>query len=483
MPEYNRPTPHSLLAAIVESSDDAIISKNLDGVISSWNPAAVRMFGYTAEEMIGQSILKLIPDELHHEEAAILSKIRSGQRIDHYETTRLRKDGTRIEVAVTISPVKDSDGQIVGASKVARDISDRRHREEPRALLASIVDSSEDAIVSKDLNGIITSWNPAACRVFGYSADEMIGTSILRLIPTNLRSEEDMILGKIRAGERIDHYETTRKTKDGKEIAVSITISPVRDASGRVIGASKIARDVSERRKVERLLVQSEKIAATGRMAATVAHEINNPLESVMNLVYLARRNSSRGGKAFSYLQTAEKELERVSHIARQTLGYYKETGSPVKLDLHDLVNDVLSVYASKLQSNKISVQCNFRNERQITASRGELLQVLSNVIANAVDAMSPGGVLAIDIHETTESGRCGVQLTVRDNGSGIEDQHKERIFEPFFTTKGDLGTGIGLWVSKQIIEQHGGGISIRSQTEGKGKGTSVDIFLPFGSL
>jgi PAS domain S-box-containing protein len=479
----NRPTSNSLLAAIVESSDDAIISKNLEGIVSSWNPAAARIFGYSAEEMIGQSILKLIPPELHHEEDMILSRIRSGRKIDHYETTRVQKDGTKIQVAVTISPVKDEAGQIVGASKVARDITDRRRKDDSRALLASIVDSSDDAIVSKDLNGKVTSWNRGAGQLFGYSAEEMVGASILRLIPRDLYPEEEMILSKIRAGERIDHYETTRQRKDGKLIEVSVTISPIRDRDGRIIGASKIARDVSERKKVERLLVQSEKIAATGRMAATVAHEINNPLESVMNLIYLARRNSPQGGKAFGYLQTAEAELERVSHIARQTLGYYRETGSPKLLALHELANDVLTLYAGKLQAQGITVRCDFRSQRQITANKGEILQVLSNVIANAIDAMNHGGVLAVTVDDTSESQRGGVELTVRDNGSGIPDEHKERIFEPFFTTKGNLGTGIGLWVSKQIVDQHGGRIAISSETKGKDKGTAVKVFLPLHFL
>jgi PAS domain S-box-containing protein len=357
------------------------------------------------------------------------------------------------------------------------------NRPTPHSLLAAIVECSDDAIISKDLNGVVTSWNRAAGELFGYSAEEMVGTPILRLIPPKLHPEEDMILGKIRAGERIDHYETTRQGKDGNPIEVSVTISPIRDADGRIVGASKIARNISERKKVERLLIQSEKIAATGRMAATVAHEINNPLESVMNLIYLARRNSPQGGKAFGYLQTAEAELERVSHIARQTLGYYRETGSPRQLALHDLVNEVLTLYASKLQANGIAVQCDFRSKREIAANKGEILQVLSNVIANAIDAMNHGGVLAVDVHDASEAQRAGVELMVRDNGSGIPEEYGERIFEPFFTTKGNLGTGIGLWVTKQIVDQHGGRIAISSETKGKDKGTAVKIFLPLHLL
>src|ERR1700760_481540 len=313
--------PRFHLAAIVNSSDDPIISKDLNGIIISWNEAAERVFGYRADEIVGQSILRLFPPELQHEEEEILSKLRAGQRIEHYETTRLKSNGERISVSVTISPIRDETGQVIAASKIARDISDRRRNEEVHFRLAAIVDSADDAIVSKDLNGIVLTWNAGAQRMFGYTAEEMVGQPILRLIPAGLHYEEAEILRTLRAGGKVDHYETTRMKKSGETFQVSVTISPIKDESGRVIGASKIARDISDRKRIERLLVQSEKLAATGRMAAAIAHEINNPLESLMNLIFLARQNSSTGGKAHRYLLTAEEELERVSHIARQTLG------------------------------------------------------------------------------------------------------------------------------------------------------------------
>jgi len=472
----------SLLTAIVESSEDAIVSKDLNGIITSWNPAAARIFGYSPDEIIGRSILTLIPEELRHEEDMILANIRAGRRVEHFETTRVRKNGERIDIAVTISPVKDATGRVIGASKIARDISDRKRRDEARARLAALVECSDDAIVAKDLNGIISSWNPGAARIFGYSAEEMIGQPVLKLIPEELHHEEDMILSKLRAGERIDHYETTRVTKDGRRIDVSVTISPVRDEQGRIIGASKIARDVSDRKKVERLLVQSEKLAATGRMAATVAHEINNPLESVMNLIYLARRASTPSGKAFGYLQTAEKELERVSHIARQTLGYYRETGAPVEVLLDDLLNNVLSVYETKLRAASITVDCRFERHRRIRVAKGEMLQVFSNVVSNAVDAMPNGGRLQLSVAEMKNEDADGVQVVIRDHGTGIATAHLERIFEPFFTTKGDVGTGIGLWVSRQIVETRGGRITISSSTTGPDRGTAVLIFIPFAT-
>jgi len=233
------------LAAVVTSSDDAIITKTLTGLVTTWNLGAERLFGYTAIEMLGQSIRRLIPDDRQSEEDRILSAIRSGERLDHYHTVRRRKDGTMVDVALTVSPVI-VDGTIVGASKVARNITKQQQAARANAYLAAIVTSSDDAIVSKTLEGIVTSWNAAAERVFGYTAGEMIGRSILLVIPPDRHHEEDFILGSVREGTSIERYETIRRRKDGQLIPVSLTVSPVKDESGQVIGASKIVRDLSK---------------------------------------------------------------------------------------------------------------------------------------------------------------------------------------------------------------------------------------------
>jgi PAS domain S-box-containing protein len=350
---------------------------------------------------------------------------------------------------------------------------------DPRLHLAAIVDSADDAIVSKNLNGIVTSWNQGAFRMFGYTAEEMVGQSILRIIPEELHYEEDEILRTLRAGKRVDHFETTRRRKNGQTIEVSVTISPVLDENGQVVGASKIARDISERKQVERLLIQSEKIAATGRMAAAIAHEINNPLESVMNLIYLARQNSSPEGKAHQFLTVAEEELERVSHIARQTLGFYHDNNAPKQVHLHELIENVLTVYNAKMLSNGITVDTSFNDLQKVTVSKGEMLQVFSNVIVNAIDAMPAGGRLQVSLRNVISSGADGVQLVIRDNGTGIRTDHLEKVFEPFFTTKGQTGTGIGLWVARQLVKKRGGSISIASSTEKGNSGTTITIFIP----
>lgn len=233
------------LSAIVESSDDAIISKNLNGIITSWNHGAERIFGYSEGEALGQNITILIPKDRLDEEKLIISNIKNGNRVDHIDTVRIDKTGREIPISVSVSPIKDAYGKIVGASKVARDITDRLNVEEKQAMLSAIVESSDDAIVSKNLDGIIMSWNRGAEQIFGYSEAEVVGKSITILIPEERLEEEDHILGRIRSGKKVDHFETIRRHKSGKEIPVSITVSPIKDSHGKIVGASKVARDIT----------------------------------------------------------------------------------------------------------------------------------------------------------------------------------------------------------------------------------------------
>jgi signal transduction histidine kinase len=249
---------------------------------------------------------------------------------------------------------------------------------------------------------------------------------------------------------------------------------------GEVIGASKIARDISDRKKFERLAIQAEKIAATGRMAAAVAHEINNPLGSVLNLIFLARQPSQSPQQINEHLATAEKELERVSHIARQTLGYYRDTGAPAEIYLHDAIENVLSIYRNRLLAHNLVVETKFNDLRKIRVRSGEMIQIFSNLVSNALDAMPQGGKLSIATNSVRRIDGEGLQVVVNDTGIGISRDHIGKVFEPFFSTKGNLGTGIGLWVAKQLVERHGGQISISSSTDPDNRGTSVTVELPF---
>lgn len=244
------------LATIVASTQDAVISTDLDGQVLSWNGAAEKIFGFTAKEIVGKSIYLLIPTERQEEEALILESIRRGDRVEDHETVRRRKDGSLINVAITVSPLFDSKGNVIAASKIARDVSDRTTTNRVAHHFAAIVESSDDAIISKDIHGIIQTWNRAAERLFGYRPDEIIGRSVLTLIPPERHYEEDEILGRIRRGERIDHFETMRRAKDGTLIDISLTVSPIKDENGSVIGASKIARDITEKKRAEAQLEQ-----------------------------------------------------------------------------------------------------------------------------------------------------------------------------------------------------------------------------------
>jgi PAS domain S-box-containing protein len=470
------------LAAIIESSEDAIASKDLDGIITSWNKSAERLFGYTAEEIIGQPVTTIIPPELHNDEPNILGKIRAGERIEHFQTVRVRKDGQLINVSLTVSPIKDDKGKIVGAAKIVRDVTRQKKLEEAALRLAAIVESSDDAIASKDLNGIITSWNRSAEKLFGYKAEEIVGQPVTTIIPPELHHDETMILSKIRRGEKIDHFETIRLHKNGERIEVSLTISPIKDDNGNVIGAAKIIRNITETNKIERALQTTEKLAAAGRMAATVAHEINNPLEAVTNLVYLAKRDLKNNDKVADYLEMASRELDRVAHITRQTLGFYRDTSSPVRFNVAETLDDLLLLYEKRFESRRIEVLKQYDKEIEITALAGEIRQAFSNLITNAIDAMPQGGKLFLRVAKSSAwdgSHLHGVRISIFDTGSGIQAKHRKSVFQPFFTTKTDVGTGLGLWITRGIIEKHRGTIRMKSRTEQNGHGTAFSIFLP----
>jgi len=290
------------LASIIDSSDDSIVSEDLDGIIKTWNPGAERLFGYAAEEVIGKPITLLYPMDRHDEESDILSRLRHGERVDHYETVRRRKDGSLVEISLTVSPLKNAEGRIIGASKIARDITERKRTEQLRQRLAAIVESSDDAIVSKDLDGIIATWNPGAERLFGYTAEEVIGKPITLLIPMDRHDEESDIISRIRRGERIDHYETVRRHKDGSLVDVSLTISPVKNAEGKIVGASKIARDITERRRAQEqqnLLIRE------------MSHRVKNLFAVTSGLVTLSARS------AHTPADLAEAVRERLGALAR----------------------------------------------------------------------------------------------------------------------------------------------------------------------
>lgn len=348
------------------------------------------------------------------------------------------------------------------------------------SLLAAIVESSDDAIISSNLEGTITSWNKGAENMFGYTAAEMLGRPTSVLGSDNAIEDTALVLKKIKDGERVEHYETLRRHKDGSDIIVSLSVSPIRDSSGLIIGASKVARNITNTRRAEQALRNADKLALVGRMAASIAHEINNPLEAITNLLYLIQQEIL-SPQAIHYLDLAQHELMRVSHIASQTLGFFRGSPDPIRCQLSEIVEGAVSLHAGRLVVSSVAVETSFLPSPSLLCQQGELRQVMVNLISNALDSIPGKGRLLLRIrpafHPVTSV--PGVRLTVADTGSGMQPATMLKIFDPFFTTKGATGTGLGLWVTHQIVERHAGTISVRSWQTPLRHGTVFTIFFP----
>jgi len=378
-------------------------------------------------------------------------------------------------------PLRDERGAIVRWLGTFTDIDDQKRAEEALTRLASIVETSEDAIYSKDLEGYVRSWNRGAEKMYGYTAMEMVGEHVSVLSPPERSRETDDLLEILRRGESIDHFETVRVRKDGRPVEVSVSISPIRNSAGVVTGASTIARDITERNRAAEALRKTEKLAATGRLAGTMAHEINNPLEAVTNLLYLMDKNKSLDDKAHEYTQMAISEVDRIGYIARQALGFYREAAAPVDVSVADLVESIVRLYAAGAQNKGVHIETQIETQVTVPAFPGEMRQVFSNLIVNAVDAVPRGGMIKIRVKHGRNWGsrNMGLRVLVSDNGPGIPAATRPHIFEPFFTTKGERGTGVGLWVSQGVIEKHHGTICMKSST-GANHGTTFSVFLPY---
>src|SRR5215472_15683514 len=461
------------LAAIVESSDDVIVSKTLEGVITSWNPSAERTFGWTADEAIGRHITLIVPDDRRAEEDEVLARLRRGERIDHFETVRITKDGRRLDMSITVSPIRDADGHIVGASKVARDITERREDEVAARRLAAIVESSDDVIVSKTLDGIITSWNPAAERIFGWTAEEAIGRHITLIIPADRRAEEDGVLARIRRGERVDHFETVRIAKDGRLLDMSITVSPIRDSSGRVIGASKVARDIGERRRLEEqraALLRQEQEArheaemlnrAKDELLATVSHELRTPLNAIFGWARLIQ-----GG--------ALDEATRIRAInaGRMRLDFER-------MDIDAVVEAALETVRPAATAKSVTLVSTLDPSIEpIDGAPDRLQQVVWNLLMNSVKFTPSGGRIEVSSQRTSDS----LVLVVRDTGQGIEAGMLPHVFEAFrqadsSSTRAQGGLGLGLTLVRRLVELHGG--TVTAESGGKDQGAAFTVSLP----
>ena len=497
-PEESAQTAESLarLAAIVDSSDDAIVSKTLEGVITSWNKSAERIFGWSTEEAIGQHITLIVPRERYPEEDDVLARMARGERVDHFDTVRVRKDGRSVDVSMTVSPVKDATGRIVGASTIARDISERRHSELTAARMAAIVDSSDDGIVSKTLDGVITSWNKSAERIFGWSAEEAVGRNIKLIIPPERHAEEDDVLARMGRGERVDHFDTVRVRKDGRFVDVSITVSPLKDASGRIVGASKIARDITERRRMEeirdRLLAaeqaarqQAESLSRSkDELLATVSHELRTPLNAIfgwsrmLQTANLDEAQRVRAVNAIVRSAAAQARLvEDLLDLSRIVTGRMRLDVQPV--DINMVIDAALEALRPAASAKTIALTTAL--DRSIGTLQGapdRLQQIVWNIVMNAVKFTPRGG--RVDV--ATKRSDDNVEIVVTDTGEGIAPDLLPHVFEPFrqedsSSTRAHGGLGLGLALVRQLVEVHGG--SVHAQSPGKGQGATITVRLP----
>jgi PAS domain S-box-containing protein len=462
--------------------------------VLTWNASAERLFGYTPEEMIGSSIYRLIPPDLHDEEREVLKQISQGNRVAHFETTRLRKDGTLFPVDITVSPIRDSTDRVVGASSIKRDVSARKIAAATSARLAAIVQSSDDAIVSKTLSGIVLDWNAAAERMYGIPASEMVGRSIYTLVPDELQQEEQTILERVARGEHVDHYETVRLRTDGQRINIALTLSPVIDPDGTVIGASSIQRDITERKRAEDALRQASKMESIGALAGGLAHDFNNQLYALSGFAHFIARDRGLSASSRTDLLELQKTVERMASLTRQLLAFARQQVlTPETLDLNASVLDTRPMLQRLIGSATNIELVLAPGPKWVQVDRAQLVQVLLNLVINARDAMPDGGRIRIRT-ETLEVSpghvfdRTSVpvvsgayaELSVTDTGQGIRADHLPHIFEPFYTTKEvGTGTGLGLATVDGIVSQSGGSIVVESE---EGKGTTIRVLLPLTS-
>jgi two-component system, cell cycle sensor histidine kinase and response regulator CckA len=499
-----------LSSSLLEAIPDAIVAVNQAGVILQVNSQTETLFGYTREELVGQRIEILVPDsqrEQHrhhrHDFAENPKTRRMGTGLD---LRGRRKDASEFPVEISLSPVPIENGIVILSA--IRDVSDRKRIEEElmraseelgrrkdRQLweyqnrLALIVDSSQDAVIGKDLDGIITSWNKGAELIYGYQADEVIGRPITLLAPPDRQDEISKILESILDGRPAEHFETVRVTKDGKHLNMSITASPIRNPGGEIVGASTIARDVTAQRRAEDQLRQAQKMEAVGRLAGGVAHDFNNILGIITACADLLRSHISNEAMPVELLGHIRDASKRGATLTRQLLAFSrKQPVQPRVLDLNHRLQDV-SKLLRPLMGDDVIVAFLPRSESAfVEADPGQLDQIVLNFAVNSRDVMPQGGKLVIETatvdfdeafvlqHPPMKPGRY-IMLAVSDNGYGMDADTVSRIFEPFFTTKEvGKGTGLGLATVYGIVQQSGGHVWVYSEP---GHGTTFKVYLP----
>jgi PAS domain S-box-containing protein len=616
----------SWLAAVIESADDAIFSTTPEGLVVSWNPGAERLFGYTAAEMIGRPVTTIFPSDRLAEAGDLLVRLGGGQSVTRYETVRQRKDGRTIDVFLTVSPIRDAAGRLVGTARIARDLTPRkgvtalleerhlwlegmlttlgegvvavdpggrvkflnsaaealtgwrredavdraidsvlwlvdeatrrrlenpviaalaegapksagqgalvisadgtesavevsaavihdesggmlgaivllrdvtelRRASQTQSRLAAIVDSSDDAIVSKTLEGIVLSWNPAAERLFGYTAAEMIGRPMTTIFPPDLLAEEADFLGRLARGERVEHFETVRVRKGGAPVDVSVTLSPIRDAGGRVIAVSKIARDITDRRRVEQErgeLLRREQAAHQESLTvnrlkdefiATLSHELRTPINAITgwaNLLASGRLSAPEVAKAVDVIvRNAALQAQLINDLMDLSAAVVGKMRLEIRpLDLVRVVETAVESIRPSAATKELTLELRLEDGPvEVLGDPDRLQQIVWNLLTNALKFTPNGGRIEVRLERHAAFAR----LVVTDSGVGIAPDVLPSIFDRFqqadaSTTRRHGGLGLGLAIARHLVELHGG--SIWADSEGVGCGARFTLEL-----
>ena len=474
--EVNRRESESRLAGIVLSAMDAIVTIDETHRVVLFNPAAERMFGRASDDVVGRPLDVLLPE-----------RFRAGHR-DHVnrfaesgQTSRrmgqlgrvwgVRSNGDEFPIEASISQLRSSDGALF--SVILRDVTDQERAAATTALLASIVRSSDDAIIGTDLDGRILSWNPAAQGIYGYARHEIEGKPLFGLVPEEAQEQLREVMARVRQGRSVGHLETVGLRQDGQRFDVSLGVSPRRDGSGAIAGASVIARDISERRNLERRLRQTEELAALATLVTGIAHDIGTPMNVILGYTDMLAR-SVREEKSLERIRIIKEQVERVTRLIQTLMNFARpQRETPRLLQIEEVAERALGLIAETARKRGIGIERAFGETAPVLAQGERLERAFLDLFVNACDAMPKGGALRVSSRALGD----GVEITIEDTGTGIAADALERIFEPFFTTKPrGKGTGLGLLVTRGIVLDHGGAIDVQSELE---KGTTFLIRLP----
>jgi PAS domain S-box-containing protein len=496
---FSATTPDSL-HALLSSIGDGVIAADSNSRVTYLNKVAEELTGWSLAEAHGkplESIFHIVNEETRTQvENPAIRAIREGVIFGlANHTLLLTRDGKEIPIDDSGAPIKDETGQLIGAVLVFREISERRKAERAQGLLAAIVESAEDAIISKNLDGVIESWNRGAEELFEYRAEEAIGQSIKLIIPPDRHDEEAVILNRLRRGERIEHFETVRLTKSGRLIDIDLSVSPVRNRRTDIIGASKIARDITKRKRLEQeradlleeLQVTLEEAQAANIMKdefiAQVSHEIRTPLNSILGWISVLRRQDYERAQTIRAVDSIDrsanvqlKMIEDLIDLSKILKGKMHLQLRP--LDIGELIDQAVETVrpAAEAKSIKIDTEID-TSDCIISADPDRLLQILWNLLSNAVKFTPTGGNIQVKVRSIDHR----LQVSVTDSGIGIDPAFVPFVFDRFSQAAGngsrETGLGLGLAIVRYFVELHGG--SVAADSAGPGKGSTFTIILP----